>query len=180
MQRLFFMMMGMFFILGCHQHYQVTSYHDADNKILSSLGEVYYINDNGKITEILDGESKTWYKNGQLSSKINYKDGLPYGVLTMWYSNGNIMLEQNFDSNGLMDGEQFFYDINGNLVKQYSMCHGTGTEFIYDSNGKLKRKNEWRNGLLDGYVEVYNQEGAIEKKELYLRGEKKDETITAK
>ena len=51
-----------------------------------------------------NGEYIEYYKNGQIVSKVNYKDGMVVdGIYTSYYKNGQIEEEKNY-KNGILLG----------------------------------------------------------------------------
>ena len=49
----------------------------------------------------VDGISKSWYRNGQLSKEVVWKKGKRHGVYTHWHDNGQKWKEETFK-----DGEK--------------------------------------------------------------------------
>ena len=63
-----------------------------------------------------DGQSTTWWDNGQKASEITYKDGKFDGLMTGWFDNGQKKMEATYK-----DGKQVsltMWDKEGNETKE--------------------------------------------------------------
>ena len=103
----------------------------------------------GKITgkeqgSIKDGKREgfwiSYYDNGQLNWKVNYKNGLKEGKWVSYYENGKLWSEGEYDKFGEMTGEWVSY---------------------YD-NGQLKQGGKYENGYMSGKQVFYNKDGTID------------------
>ncbi|HKJ06677.1 MAG TPA: hypothetical protein VJ970_04340 [Flavobacteriaceae bacterium] len=81
-------------------------YHKKSKELLSV--ENY---NNGK----LDGEVKTFYKNGTVTEHLHYKKGIKHGVAKRFSSEG-ILLEKLTYKEGVLHGDAVFYNTNGDLI----------------------------------------------------------------
>lgn len=108
--------------------------------------------------DVLDGEYKEWYSNGQIKVEAYYKNGQLEGAYNKFYSNGNKRLESNYKDNvrvgvykeyfkngkprvtysyspiGKFEGKQTRYRMNGFPLSEYTYYEG-----------KLIGKRFWRN-----------------------------------
>jgi len=84
----------------------------------------------------LNGETITWYKNGQIRRKGNYCKGLISGRWAFFDEQGNRIIEANYKKN----------DLNGTYVALYT-------------NGKLKEKGEFSHNERTGKWVYYNENG---------------------
>lgn len=82
-------------------------YFNADGKTI--LSEENY--ENG----LLNGVSKTFYKNGNITEILHYKNGKLEGI-TQRFSNEGILLEEISFKNGMRNGLAKFFDTNGALI----------------------------------------------------------------
>ena len=57
-----------------------------------------------------------FYENGQLSSKVNYKDGKEDGLYEMYYENGQLQYKANFKDGKMEDGSLESYDKDGKKI----------------------------------------------------------------
>lgn len=64
----------------------------------------------------LNGESRQWYKNGNLWVEEGYLNGLKHGPFIVYTDNGDKSFAGEYDE-GTKTGQWDFWDNNGNLVK---------------------------------------------------------------
>lgn len=107
---------------------------------------------------------------------------------TYIYTKDGKLKRKTFFANGLEEGDSYEYDTDGRIItifqyrKGYLISreyinrynsqgkkHGVWVEFYED--GKIKERQDWRNGLLDGYVKTFDRNGNLEKIERYRNGE---------
>jgi antitoxin component YwqK of YwqJK toxin-antitoxin module len=79
----------------------------------------------GKFGDII-GDYITFYENGQIYEKGQYKNGLKNGQWTIYYDNGNIKQKINYDEKGTPKKNN--YDEQGNLYN---------ATISYDENGQI-------------------------------------------
>ncbi len=65
------------------------------------------------------------------------------GILTSWYSDGNMMLIEEYDHDKLVKGE---YYKKGDRFPASTVLDGKGTGTFFDSEGIFLRKVSYRNG----------------------------------
>lgn len=65
----------------------------------------------------IDGEQKSYYKNGKLRSIETYKNSTIVGVSKYYYENGNLQREDTFD-NGVMIYTEFYDEKTGKLTQE--------------------------------------------------------------
>ena len=95
-----------------------------------------------------NGEYIEYYKDGQISSRENYKDNKRDGIWTFYYKNGNKFKEEEY-KNGILDGKVIGYFKNGLIGKEGFQKNGKKDgEFIYyNEDGSINRKCVLKNGL---------------------------------
>ena len=93
-----------------------------------------------------EGESWTYYTNGNKHALVLYKEGLPT-ELHKWYANGKLRTEGQF-TQGKYSGEWKEYGENGTLLQSSQYQDGTlhGLQLFYDTNGKLTRTLRYEHG----------------------------------
>ena len=89
---------------------------------------------NGK----LDGECKTWYRNGQIEFQEFYKDDMRDGDTKCWWPNGQLEYHDVY-SQGILHGE----------------CKS------WDRNGHLKFRRFYRDGRCEGEWKEWNELGEM-------------------
>ena len=75
-------------------------------------GEIVYLVNS---EEPFTGTTVSYYENGQLKYKENYKDGKLDGLRESYYENGQLRMKANYkdgEADGLFEG----YDENGRLI----------------------------------------------------------------
>ncbi len=90
-----------------------------------------------------------YYKSGRVESKENFdKDLVRNGTSYLFYKNGNIKSEWNF-KNGLRNGIQKNFFGDGTLSDETETIEGVQNGFmrIYDRNGKLLKEVYFKDGL---------------------------------
>ena len=118
----------------------------------------------------LEGEVKTFDKNGQLIEQRNFKNNIPVGEMIIYYSNGKVK-EKGQYLNGQFDGLYTEYFPSGDIANQGTFSNGVinGTHSKYKSPKQLEYKITYKSGALDGPYEFYNSSG-----KLFNRGNAKD------
>jgi len=112
----------------------------------------YFPNYQGfKITYVYkkDGIWLTYFNNGKLRQKENYKNGLLHNRVEIYYENGNLLLESFFDNNKRTGCWKFYYE-NGTVAYEgnYLKDKKEGDWLIYDINGNLKIKEVFKDGKI--------------------------------
>ena len=87
----------------------------------------------------LHGLSEVYYENGQLKSKIHYKDGKIDGLVFKYNENGNLLLKFN-NKDGKYEG----------VFEEY-----------YAPSGNIKSRFNFENGLTEGIAERYLESGEV-------------------
>ena len=99
--------------------------------------------------ELLDGESRQYYEEGDIKSISPFKNNIPDGIFISYYQNGNIK-EKHTYKNGNEEGEGIFYYENGKLEEKYFMKNGKldGEAINYFEDGKIRNKSIFKDGVL--------------------------------
>jgi antitoxin component YwqK of YwqJK toxin-antitoxin module len=146
----------------------VKKYSGKSNNNYSRKKNTNYI----KPKAIKQGLHKEYYKNRQLKSKGNYKDGRINGLYQEYHYNGKLKLKGNYKhdtSNGLF---QRYYS-NGQLESKgnYKNAEKYGIHQYYYENGLLKEKETYKyNKYGNTYVsssEKYYENGQLVHKVIY-------------
>jgi antitoxin component YwqK of YwqJK toxin-antitoxin module len=141
--------------------------------------KIYY--DNGKIKEIFQlnakgekhGKFESFYENGKILEKSEYKNGLLEGKRYFYYENGEIEEIQMFEE-GKLKGEQLGYHENG-VLKFKCFNEGNkleGKYLSYYDNGKKLLYLNFINDLENGPFEEYYTNEVIKWKGTYRNGNK--------
>lgn len=94
----------------------------------------------------VQGITKTWYPSGVQESQREMAGNKRSGVLTAWYSDGTLMLLENYDQDSLVKGE--YYKMGDRFAVSRVLC-GDGTATLFDANGVFVRKVKYRQGKPD-------------------------------
>lgn len=131
-----------------------------------------------KDTLNLDSLVYNYYENGNIYTRLPYKDGKLCGFYEQYFSNGQLAYRNYFINGKSIDGYYFFYDIDGSIREEGRLKndHYIGDRIIYvfrepfkkytySRKGKLLRvkawneiKNRWeKTGFNMEIIEIANQ-----------------------
>ena len=98
--------------------------------------------------ELLDGESRQYYEEGDIKSISPFKNNVADGTFISYYQNGNIK-EKHTYKNGNEEGEGLFYYENAKLEEKYFMKNGKldGEATVYFEDGKIRNKSIFKDGV---------------------------------
>jgi antitoxin component YwqK of YwqJK toxin-antitoxin module len=128
------------------------------------------LNDNRNNNDIIKEE---FYPNGQLKSRITFKEGIETNELCEYfYENGQFEMNT-IIKDGMKDGTWESYYENGNLQKviNYKDNKWHGLQETYYENGLLEYRGFFKNDEHDGVSEMYHENGQLAKKMLYTDGQ---------
>lgn len=107
------------------------------------------------------------YKNGKIHGKIEtfrnktalcsveaYYNGEKNGTSLKYWSNGLLCSVEEFESNKLITGR--YYDQGGEIIEK--ITNGSGIRVVFDERQK-RSIEEYKNGVLEGEVREYSDEG---------------------
>lgn len=155
---------------------------DGKSKYFYNHGIVYQEETyrNGK----LEGEQKTYFDNGQLKTTIIYKNDFVWrvlvtddslgnkldeltidngkGVLNAYYNNGQIQSQTDF-VNGVPNGKSKFFFESGKEQGYITFVNGkkNGEVLFFHENGQIARTAIFKNDIIVGVEQKYNQRGGI-------------------
>ena len=106
------------------------------DKLVERNGIKYEINSQIPFT----GVSADYYENGQLKSKVTYKDGEEQGLFEAYRENGQLWFKQNY-KDGVEHGLFEAYYENGQLWRKQNHKDGVehGLSYMYEDDGQLWR-----------------------------------------
>ena len=116
-----------------------------------------------QIDENFTGQIVKKYKNGQVKSIENFKNGKLNGEFKEFFENGSLFQIGTF-KNGDMKNIKVFYE-NGNLKFEQNLKDRKGKYRGYYPNGKLEVEGEVFQGDEIGLWKYYNEEGNLLKTE---------------
>ncbi|MDT8412427.1 MAG: tetratricopeptide repeat protein [Vicingaceae bacterium] len=133
-----------------------------------------YLNKEGKLLPEIKltnetGEIVAYYKNGQLSRKMTFKNGELLGAYEEFYNNGQLIELEKYKDTG-REGEVISYYEDGKIKekKNYHLgeLHGNYEEFY--PNGKLKIKSNYVDGEFYGWYYYFDSNGNQLNKNYYI------------
>ena len=114
---------------------------------------------------------ETYYDNGELKSRANYKDGERNGLSESWYANRQLKLRVNYKDDKL-DGLYEYWRENGQLESRTSYKNDK-LDGLYESwyaNGQPWSRVSYKNGKRDGLRESWYENGQLELRASYKDG----------
>ena len=111
------------------------------DQIVERGGLSYEVNNEKPFT----GTTLSYHPNGQLESRIKYKNGLKDG------------LSESFHENGQLESR----------IKYKNGSHVDGQVEIFYKNGTLESKTNYKDGQLDGLSEFFYEDGTLRRKYCY-------------
>jgi|TARA_B110000037_G_scaffold161297_1_gene182190 antitoxin component YwqK of YwqJK toxin-antitoxin module len=133
-----------------------------------------YLNKKGEeipMKELINetGVISAFYENGNVSKKMEYKNGDLINSYKSYYYDGNPEDEIIY-LDGEYNGVKKEYFLNGKIHEEmeynYGIKHGKSTE--YYKNGKVKEEKSYLNGQINGVVSSYNKRGKLKKATKYF------------
>ncbi len=118
------------------------------DRLVERMGVTYEVDSDEPFT----GSAVEFHKDGQLLSKINYKDGKRDGLFETFFSeNGQLKFRKNF-----RDGKK------------------DGLAEIFHKNGRLKNRATFKDGKANGLFEEFREDGELLWRGSYKAGVKID------
>ena len=116
-----------------------------------------------------DGEWLWYYSNGNLLSKETYSAGLLDGENFSLNVNGDT-LECGLFSEGQEEGKWYYINDSVKIVGNYSEGKKEGVWKTYYASGKLKSQHAYSDNELDGKMVDYWENGAKKQESTYING----------
>lgn len=91
----------------------------------------------------VQGHVRTWYENGVMENQRELREGVRNGVASAWYSDGQLMLIEEYEVGKLQKGDYFR---KGQRLPVSQIFNGEGIATIFDSEGNFIRKVNYVNG----------------------------------
>lgn len=93
---------------------------------------------------MLQGTVKSYYPTGSIESQREYISNYKQGLSTAWYSDGSVMLIEEYEKDRLVRGE---YRRRGEKNPISQVQNGKGTATLFDGNGALIQRIRYNEGL---------------------------------
>lgn len=96
-----------------------------------------------------NGIMKKYGYDGQVTSTVHIRNGVPNGIETGYDDKGRVLWEYNY-INGKQDGIQKSYYPNGDIMVSYTYKNGVkdGPAQTYDKDGSVYRRVIYKNGRI--------------------------------
>lgn len=114
------------------------------------------------LDDIKQGISIHYFPDGKIKKEVFFKDGYEEGYLKEYDVHGNVITLYEYRKG---------FIINREIVNRYNTAgnkHGLWMEFFEGSG--IKRTEEWRNGILNGFVKEYDINGNLKNIFKYVNG----------
>ncbi len=110
----------------------------------------------------LDGEYKSYYRNGNPEEEKEYSDGKLDGKYVSYFENGQIKKEMAY-ANNKGNGDFKSYYENGQLKSEGTYTNNTiDDEYtMYWEDGKIALSENYKDGKEDGVFKTFNRNGDI-------------------
>ena len=154
-----------------------TDIHVSDNTLVYSVGEIintsegigiyYYKTYDAALcsyyypeTKRTEGTYRSYWDNGNVRGKHNYKDGKKHGKQESWHSNGEKHYLMNYNNSKRTGTYWGWYD-NGNLMceKTYKDGKENGIQLKWYQNGKKEYEQWYKDGKEFGKHIGWNRHG---------------------
>jgi uncharacterized protein len=125
----------------------------------------------------LDGEQKSYHKNGLAQAVVTYRDGVLNGLKALWDENGNL-IEEGWYEMGNLQGRFFHREADGReVVFHYKDNRREGVHQAFyasvDGGPRVKAfEANYVNGKIEGEVSEYSETGAKLASTIYRHGKK--------
>lgn len=149
-----------------------------DSKTILGSGDFYWYYKNGEVSKkmsfengIPNGECIEYYENNKLKSKATYKNGSLDGEYSIYLPDGKIMERGVYKENNYLGGEAYSYYDNGQISKLMTIKEGQMNSDVieYYENGHINKQYSLRGGKLNGEYVEYTQDG-LRFEDEYFRG----------
>ncbi len=124
-----------------------------------------------QIESILHGVQKLYYSNGKMESEVNYNLGQLHGVYKKFNKEGILINDRNF-KNGKEHGKCISYYDDGKKMLEENWNEGikNGAFILYLPNDSIQYEENYKKGIPDGKFEDYHENRQIKSKITYLKG----------
>ncbi|MBA2727264.1 MAG: hypothetical protein H0U49_03715 [Parachlamydiaceae bacterium] len=142
-------------------------------------GTSLYYHQSGKLWKnvpfsngVLEGRQEVYLEDGGLFQTITFSNGLRNGPATKYWSDCTLAAEETYSCGKLM--QALYYDDYGMLVSEIS--EGSGFRAIFSRNC-LTELQEFRGGIQEGSIQLFDDRGRIYKVYNFKNGLKDGEEV---
>lgn len=152
-------------------------------KIFYNKGELEgvaeYFHSNGKLWKVcpykngvLEGLQKIFLKDGTLFQTTDYVQGEKSGSSIRYWDLSHIAYHEKYENGKLL--EATYYEPSGKVVA--TIQNGKGKRAVFNKKG-VDRLESYLNGVLEGEVEVFDEQGTLLRRYSIVNGEKQGEEL---
>lgn len=142
-------------------------------------GESLYYHTNGKVWKRAHfsknaphGLEEVFCADGELLQTTSYSHGVKEGVAIRYWDQGKVAFEERYEKGRLLEGK--YFDREGSIVA--TIKEGCGLKAFFGKQ-KVQQLHEYRNGVEEGVVQVFDSQGDITSTSHLKNGEKSGEEI---
>lgn len=161
--------------------------YDEDGHLMAEIpyekgelqGEAVYYHPNGKVWKIspydknlLHGQQKVFLEDGSLFQVVNFVKGVKEGPSTRYWDSSKIAFNEEF-KNGLLV-EAAYFSRSGERVSE--IFNGSGQRAVFGKKDLIELQ-EFKNGVQEGKVKVFDESGHLIRAYYVKNGEKNGEEI---
>ncbi|MBM3201233.1 MAG: hypothetical protein FJZ56_02360 [Chlamydiae bacterium] len=142
-------------------------------------GTSKYYHPNGALSKTIPykkdqihGDLKLFKEDGQLIAKTSYVDGLKHGISYHEKDQDTAFKEEVYQKGYLLEGKYYNYqdEIIAEIVKGY------GKKAVF-AEGSLKSMHEYKQGIMEGEMLFFREDGSLESKHCLHHGKKEGQEI---
>lgn len=122
----------------------------------------------GKFVNQKKDSTWTYFENGTVASREDFKDGQLHGKRIVYYPEGRVYEETHFE-NGLKNGKWTMYYENKQIKATCNFVDGNedGRITYYYSDGKKESVGFYKNAVKNGMWRYYDHRGSVSKEVFY-------------
>lgn len=101
---------------------------------------------------VRDGDWKEFYDNGALKAEGSYSKGLKTGTWKFYHPNGKLEQSGKYDAKGKLTGQWVWYYPSGEILREENYLNGLSDGLMteYDEEGNIIAEGEYIEGLEEG------------------------------
>ena len=119
-----------------------------------------------------EGIWEQYYPNGFAKNKLTYKDNIPNGYAIMYNDSGKISEEGLWQNHRWVGDYKLYYD-NGKIQQEFNfnaMGKREGEQKYYYENGQMMMDGNWQGGKENGVLKEYYDNGQLKAEKAFVNG----------
>lgn len=145
---------------------KVQTFYDKERTLLK---EEYHVTDS--FSQVVDGPYISYYFDGNVKSKGQFKDNQATGTWTHYYENGRKKMEGAMRDNQPYGYWKYYYE-NGRISMEGNVVGDRKEDewIFYYENGNVKSRGRFENNEKDGWWNYFYEDGALKADASYDNG----------